>query len=263
MLVILAAPKVDSTLLKTNLKNRLIGEAKFLRAWNYFELVYQWGGVPLYTVPSTSISDTKPRASADDVYKQIIEDLTFAEANLPIASQYTGSDVGRATKGAANALLGRVYMQRGDFATAKTYLQKVYNSNQYVLTDSFEDNFKEETGFNKESIFEIGFTGGANNFNWDFTGADYGPNYCNAITQEISSVGWRNMIPSDGLLGDFERVSKGDAKNDPRFAVTFVKSGDKIVNGTKTLDTSKVQGNLSNFEGKKRENKLEKIYLYL
>ena len=232
-----------ATSVSTSMINRLLGEAQFLRAFSYFELVSQWGAVPIYKQVVSSVTESYPRSSTADVYALIISDLNAAIANLP--ASYSGNDVGRATSGAANTLLGKVYMQQGDYASALTALKKVENS--YSLMPDYVDNFKEETGFNAESIFEIGFSG--TNFNWNSDGSDSGSSYANAITQELSSVGWRNLIPSDALLGDFERTSKGDAKNDPRFATCFVKAGDLIVNDSKALDTSKVQGNLSSFEG--------------
>lgn len=230
------------------LKNRLVAEARFLRAWAYSELVAFWGGVPLYKVTVKALSESQPRATADEVYQFVIEELRAIQADLPVS--YSGSDLGRVTKGAAQALLGRVLMTTGDYAGAKTELEKVKNSGVYKLMDNYVDNFREETGFNAESVFEISFQNDA--FNWDYDGNGIG-NEGNSRTQEYSAIGWRNLIPSDALIGDFERVSKGDAKNDPRFGFNFYRHGDPIVNGTKTLDTANVQGNLSSFEGKREK----------
>src|SRR5437868_6425192 len=111
------------------LRDRVVGEAKFLRAWAYFELVSQWGSVPLYTEPVTGATDYKDKSPEADIYTLILSDLTDAVAKLPVS--YATSDRGRATKGAANALLGRVLMQKGDYAGAKTALLAVVNSGQY------------------------------------------------------------------------------------------------------------------------------------
>ncbi len=234
------------------LKKRLVAEARFLRAWAYSDLVILWGGVPLYKEPVTSLADSKPRATVDEINTFIIAELRAIQADLP--TTYDKDNVGRVARGAAQALLGRVLMNTGDYAGAKAELDKVRTSGVYSLMDRYEDNFLEETAYNKESIFEIGFAGA--NVNWANDGNTPswgGVNEANTRTQEYSSVGWRNLIPSDGLLAEFERVSNGSPKDDPRFAASFIRHGDPIVNGTKTLDTANVQGNLSTFEGRRQK----------
>ncbi|MDJ1482329.1 RagB/SusD family nutrient uptake outer membrane protein [Cytophagaceae bacterium YF14B1] len=226
------------------LKNRLLGEARFLRAWSYSELVALWGGVPVYKRPTETLAESAPRSSVDEVYQFIIDELTAIQADLPLS--YGSDDKGRITKGAVQALLGRVYMAKGDYASAKTELEKVKDSKVYSLVSNYSDNFKEETGFNSESIFEISFQNSS--FNWDYDGNNLGTEG-NSRTQEYSAIGWRNLIPSDALLGDYERTSKGDAKNDPRFSDTFYRIGDKFNNDASTLTNDLVQGNLSNFAG--------------
>src|SRR5947208_13091453 len=124
-LVISKAPEVTDNI---QLRDVTVGEAEFLRAWAYFELVTMWGDVPLYTEPATGASDYKGKSPATDVYALIISDLTDAAAKLPdVAAQ-----PGRATKGAANALLGRVQLQNGNYAAAKEALLKVYGKYSLV-----------------------------------------------------------------------------------------------------------------------------------
>ena len=230
------------------LAKRAMAEAKFMRALSYFDLVTFWGGVPLYTSYVTDVEGYKPKSSADDVYKQIIADLLAAQTDLP--ATYTGADIGRATSGAAQMLLARVYVQQGngDYASAKAQLQKVISSGVYSLVDNYNDNFLEETGFNKEAVFQIGFSkiGG---FNWNTDGDDAGANENNARSQEYSPIGWRNLIPSNGLVAEFENTAKGDAKTDPRLKYNFYFIGDKFNNDTQTLTDGQVQGNTSMFNG--------------
>ena len=126
-LVIAKAPGVTDNLA---LRDRVVGEAKFLRAWAYFELVSQWGDVPLYTETVTSATGFQGKSPAADIYAFIIADLTEASQKLP--ASYGSSDLGRATKGAADALMGRVQMQKGDYAAAKTALLQVYNKYSLV-----------------------------------------------------------------------------------------------------------------------------------
>ena len=94
------------------LKNRILGEAKFLRAWFYFELVTGWGGVPKITEPlqGAQTSYNFPRASKEEIYDLIKSDLQYAEQNLPKKSEYSEMDAGRATSGAASAYLGKVFL---------------------------------------------------------------------------------------------------------------------------------------------------------
>ena len=210
----------------------IVGEAEFLRAWAYFELVSMWGDVPLYTEPVTSATGYKAQSPAADVYKQIIADLTDAAGKLSTGH----STDGRATKDAANALLGKVQMQKGDYAAAKAALLQVYG--KYALTDNYLDNFDGDvkladktfaTGheFNKESIFEIVFVDkGDDNFNWGYTGEGATADGSIMRSQEYGIV-WGNVVPSDAILNEFEA-------GDPRYKLTFYESGDSILTNRST-----------------------------
>jgi len=232
----------------TALRDRCVGEAKFFRGWAYFELVTMWGPVPVYTTQVTAADQFQARKPVDSVYIQIIKDLAEAAAALPA----TMADQGRATKGAANALLGRVYMQRGDYASAKTALQAVMNAGMYSLMDNYSYNFDEEHEFNKESIFEaVFFDRGDNNFNWGGTGDDQ-PNAQPQSTvrnQEYSPIAWRNLIPSNHFLNEFENTATGAAKTDPRFGMAVYQTGDKYFNNTITLTDAAQNGNSSVLNG--------------
>jgi len=232
--------------------DRVVSEAKFLRAWAYSDLVLLWGPVPLHRHAPVTLADAAaPRMPVDSIYNLMITDLNAIQPSLPVS--YTGNDVGRVTKGAAQALLGRVLMAKGDYAGAKTALLNVYNSGAYQLMPNYSDNFLEETAFNKESVFEIGFINA--NFNWNGGDGDNanGVNEGNAITQELSCIGWRNLVPSDGLLAEYETIPNGYATNDPRFAVSFYRPGDSYNNGASVVDTSKVQGTKQKYNGVKQK----------
>ena len=116
-----------------NLKKRVVGETKFLRALMYFNLVRVFGDVPLVLKETTDPAEgyNFDRAAVADVYAQIVKDLTEAEASLP--DRYTGADVGRATKGAAKSLLGKVYLTRKQYAEAATKLKEVIDGGVYCL----------------------------------------------------------------------------------------------------------------------------------
>ena len=136
----------------TALRDKTVGEAKFFRGWAYFELVSLWGPVPMYLQPVAESNQFQPRASEAAVYSQVIKDLKDAAAVLP--QTYADVDRGRVTWGAAKTMLGRVYMQQGKYDSALLVLSEVKASNLYTINLPYEDNFKEETEFNKESIME-------------------------------------------------------------------------------------------------------------
>ena len=231
--VISFAPGVKQSITE-ELRNRVLGEAKFHRAWAYYELASLWGGVPLYKTYATSPEESQSRATEDQVYELVISDLKEAIAGLPLKSAYSDTDVGRVSKGAAQAMLARVYMQRGDYASAKEQLAAVIASNQYKLVDTYIDNFREENEFNTESVWEISFTEAFGGLNWSgdgngvngevtIRGQEYGPN------------AWRNLIPSNGLLAEFETQKAGDAKDDSRYQDSFYFPGEAFNSGKDIL----------------------------
>jgi starch-binding outer membrane protein, SusD/RagB family len=227
-------------------RDRCVGEAKFLRAWAYFDLVSQWGGVPLYTSPVSAPDAYQPRAKEEDVYAFIIKDLQDAAAVLPAQA---GTDRGRATNAAANALLGRVLMQRGDYAGAKTALLKVTG---YSLRNRYLDNFELETEFNSETIFEAVFDDkGTNDFNWGGNGVGDGPAAVQTTVrnQEYNPVAWRNLIPSNKYLNEFENTATGAAKTDPRYKYSVYETGDLFNNGLDTLKDAQQNGSSSIVNG--------------
>lgn len=130
-------------------KNRLIGEARFLRALNYFYLVRGWGDIPLQHI---DLIERKPKA---EVYKFIEDDLLFAIANLPLKSNYEAKNLGRATKGAAQGLLSKVYLYQEKWAEAITMAREVINSNEYELEEDYATVWRVTTDNGKESLFEF------------------------------------------------------------------------------------------------------------
>lgn len=148
-------PKVQAV---ETIKTRLVNEAKFIRALVYFHAVRLWGGVPLVLHEPTSIDiETLKvgRASVDEVYTQIIKDLTDAES-LP--STYSGTDLGRATAGAAKALLVKVYLTRKDWTKASAKAKEVTTGTfGYDLFQNFADVFNKNKKNGKEHIFSVQF----------------------------------------------------------------------------------------------------------
>ena len=161
------APTVQ---MDSSLKAQRLAEARFLRALYYFDLVQMYGPVTLKLEPTTTASTQFTRAPVDSVYAAIIDDLKYAEATLP----YVAKEYGRATKGAAQHLLAKVYLtwqrdpdsaadeaakqQAGDFANAADYALRVINSGQYALLPRFADVFDFNNEKNAEVVWSVQFT---------------------------------------------------------------------------------------------------------
>jgi len=140
-------------------RNSLVGQAYFLRAFSYWHLVLLYGNVPL-VLEEPDLNNAFPfQAPPEDVWSVIIADLEKAEQMLP--ASWSGEDIGRPTSGAATALKGKSYLYIEDWANAEIAFKEVVNSGLYALLPAaqFEDNFTEVNENNSESIFEFQFKG--------------------------------------------------------------------------------------------------------
>ncbi|NQD70054.1 RagB/SusD family nutrient uptake outer membrane protein [Sphingobacterium shayense] len=168
--------KGESVILDTDMRMQMEGEARFLRAFYYFDLIRYFGEVPLIDrVVEAAEAKEIPRSSVSDVYNFIIEDLIAAADYLPAKSEYENGDKGRANKHAAKALLGLVYMTRsgpdlgikgagmntGEWNEAVVLFNEVIASNEYSLLDSYAGIFDYTKENNDEVIFNIEYTTGA------------------------------------------------------------------------------------------------------
>ena len=143
-------------------KNRLLGEVRFLRGLYYFNLVRFFGGVPkLIRVPDPSEGNSdefQTRATAEEIYQVIVEDLQFAADNLPLKG---ATPVGRATKGAAQSYLAKVALYQKDYQKAYDVSKEVINSGLYSLVPDYALIFREKPvngmggNNNSESVFEV------------------------------------------------------------------------------------------------------------
>ena len=149
-------------------KNNLRGQALFLRGYAYFELVRYFGSVPLHLIPVTERSEAAlPLSTSEEIYAQIIEDVTAATSLLPPKSE---QEEGRVTSGAAKTLLGNVYIVREQWAEAEAVLREVVESNEYALMPDYADAFTTNTANknNIESVFEVQFKEGADGLNGNY-----------------------------------------------------------------------------------------------
>ncbi len=216
--------KIDKVpVIDDNFKARATAEVKFLRGYYYFELVRLFGNIPLITKTLSADEIYKQtQAAPAEVYAQIEKDLKEAIAVVELPETVSASELGRVTKGAAKALLGKVILYQNNpakMAEAATVFEEVINSGIYKLEPKFEDIFKQDHEWGQESIFEINFsgnqTGGYENFvnitegNYntqffgmrDFVGATYanGWSFCPVSTELVDAM-----------------------KNDPRFKYTII-----------------------------------------
>jgi hypothetical protein len=152
-------------------KERIKGEALFLRSLFYYNLAVLFGNIPMPLSEAKSVAEgsSLPQVPASEVYKQLITDLTTAEAALPI--KHAAADRGRATKGAAATLLGKVMLTAGDKAGAATVLKRIVDGYGYSLLADYGSLWGLTNKNNAESIFEVQFKGGGTGTGNSFTNA--------------------------------------------------------------------------------------------
>ena len=156
----------------SNLQDQVRGEALFLRSLLYYHLAVGFGNVSLRTTATTGPDDAATATSqvpAEEVYTQIASDLETAQDLLPNRSELSTGEIGTATSGAANALLGRVYLTLGQSSDAETALRRVVQSNEYRLLDNYGDLWGPDNENNAESIFEVQYTAGGSGEGSPFT----------------------------------------------------------------------------------------------
>lgn len=205
------APGINDPALTEERRAQIMGEAYFLRAYHYYNLVKMWGGVPL-VLEATKSTDPAvvrlPRATEEEVYTQIIADLQIALDNrLPDTYGDASITKARATKGAANALLAKVYAQKPnpDYNKVLFYADEVINSSAgYTLLTNYNHLFDGSHYNNNESIMEVQFLGGPEG-NW-------APQM--HLPPSISGDTWRKFVtPSHDLVNAFDAEGDNVRKN--------------------------------------------------
>lgn len=229
-IVLLKVPGIQN--MDATVKKRSLGEAQFLRAKYYFDLVRAYGDVPLFTEPPTSPAAVNiPRTPAAQVYAQIEKDLAAAYDNLQ--PSYTGSNIGRATKWAAAGLLAKVYITQGKKTQAAEWARKVIDGSQKTLWANYADNFKpeNENRNDKESLFEVQYVSGRNT--WDRNGLGsamnefFGPRGLNETPQS----GYGFNVPDPDFVAGYEA---GDKRKD----ATVISPGFEFADGKKQPDNA-------------------------
>lgn len=222
----------EESVLPAEEKNRILGQAYFLRGLAYYDLVTTFKIVPLITSPITKPSDyASATATEEQLWSQIYADFQAAETNLPVSYvNVTGLDKGqkgRATKGAAAGMLGKAYLYRKDYAKAATQFEKFFAGGPlagvYSLMPDYRDNFKDINENNSESLFEIQFTEGVGtDINW----------CCNpvgswkqvqaiSVTYGMEGAGFSDYLPTKWIYDEYKLEKTTALKSDPRLLVTI------------------------------------------
>jgi len=198
-----------------------VAEAKFLRAVHYFELVKNWGAVPLLLEP-LSVSDAKlERTPEDQIWAQIDSDFQEAAQALPSKSSLSAQNMGRATKGAALAYLAKSALYQKKYQEAYNYAQEVENLGDYNLSDAFENVWSIHNANGNGSIFEI-----QHSYNDLF----YSGSALPVLSRSRADGGWGFTTPSshlDNFMGD-----------DPRRVHTIIRQGEYVDEEHPSYDTN-------------------------
>jgi tetratricopeptide (TPR) repeat protein len=215
----------EASISDDSLKNRLVSEAKFIRAYLYFDLARNFGGVPimLHLEMPTDVKGIT-RASQSEVYAQAEKDLQEAIPYLPLRSAQSSSDLGRATKGAAEGLLAKIYLYDDKYQQAETYLKDVINSGEYALLPDFGEVWDVKYNNSIESLFEV-------QTNSDIT-YDLGL-HLPVICGSRDDSGWSWGLPTSNLEKAF--IDAGDSI---RLKWTIIKDSATVVPGDPTWNAS-------------------------
>ncbi len=205
------------------LKTRILGEAHFIRAWFFYNLVTLFGGVPLADHVLAPSEYNLPRAEASQVWALVEADLKTAAASLPQRSGYTAEDLGRITKGAAQSLLAKSYLWQKRWADAENTANEVIQSNEYQLVTNYASIFTAAGENNAESVFEIQYMN-ASGGNWGKNNANEGS--FTAVFQRARGQfeGFGFDIPTEDFVQEFFK----EGFEDPRLRSTVFRVGDAM-----------------------------------
>lgn len=236
--------------LSTDLKTRYTAEALFLRAHYYFNLVRWFGNVPIFTSPQTTDEIYKAKQSTPaEVYAQIEKDLKAAIPNLPIT--VPTSENGRATMGAAEALLGKVYLFEKKYTEAANILKDVNGTPGgtsrfgYHLLKNYGEIFDPNNKFNAESIFEIQKTG-SQNYDWSRWGQFKSDVYSIMVgPRGYARTGSNSTAPNylsgwsfNPITPDLVDAMVQNGKYDPRYKYTIINLDSLVAAGQCTYAKS-------------------------
>lgn len=229
--VLTRVPEIE---MDVELKKRILAEATFIRAWFNYNLVTMFGGVPKVDHLLAPSEYNLPRSSASEIWAFIEQDLRNAIDGLPLRSQYAAADLGRITRGAAQALLVKAYLWQKKWPEAQTLAEAIIASNEYQLVPIFANIFTVAGENNSESVFEIQYMN-ASGGNWGKNNANEGT-FTNVFQRARGTFGGYGFnIPTDALVAEFFK----EGYEDPRLKSTVFRVGDPMGDrGTFTIDAT-------------------------
>ncbi len=177
---------------ETDLRKQIIAEAKFLRAYFFFEIASMYGNGPLMLKEPAPSEYSQPFVTTAELYAQVEADLKDAMAVLPAKSAYAAADVFRASKGAAEALLGKAYLYQEKYAESAAEFEKVIISGTYQLQADYSTLFLRESEFGVESIFEVTYV--------STEGYDWGTFQWGGNRAMENNITWQLMGPRGDFL---------------------------------------------------------------
>jgi len=222
--------KIDAVPGDASLNNRMKGEMKFLRAYYYFDLMNWFGPLPIITTAQNDLDESAfvAKATKDEFTDFLVKELTEAAATLPVT--YAAGDWGRATKGAALAMMGRIQLYAGRWADAAATTKALMDLKAYVLQPSYSSVFANNNKMNNEVILSVQFNGDKAQRSHLF----------DAYNQPPAFGGRGSTLPTQNLVDEYEMQTTGlpitnplsgyDAQQpyvgrDPRFAATVLYDG--------------------------------------
>lgn len=207
---------IDAVTFAEDSKNNIKGQAFFLRALAYFDLVQYFGKIPLHLIPVVNREEASlPLSEIEAIYTQIIKDATEAGRLLPVKSK---QEVGRATSGAAKTLLANVYVVQKKWALAETLLKEVIDSGEYSLLGDYASIYTNANKNSRESVFEVQFKEGtegfASTFIYEFLPMPISATQVSSIMgagnpQALNNQGYN--IPTPDLINAYEDGDKRKA----------------------------------------------------
>ncbi|MFW6389270.1 MAG: RagB/SusD family nutrient uptake outer membrane protein, partial [Marinilabiliaceae bacterium] len=250
-------------------REQILAEATAIRAWNYFELITLFGDVPFYTENPSNVEEFhKPRTPKSEIYAQLESDLQDAINDLPLKSELSEDHKFRISKGAAMAMLGKIYLYQEKWGQAHGILSDVIASQEYDLEEDYADVWRRSGEFGTESLFEIQYTS-HEGYDWDsfqWGGEDesnihiqlMGPRE-DMFWNDVAAIG---MVPGWGfnkptkVLGDaFEEMGDDGSRyqNTLISQQEFLEEGVSFKDGVDSADIHDYEGYLrmkyGNFEG--------------
>src|ERR1700761_350447 len=202
----------NNSAISATVKTQALGQVEFLRAYYYFNLTVAYGPIPLHLKVETPAEAQKPVSTQAQIFAQIEADCTAAIAALP--TTWSGPDLGRVTKGAALALLAKVYLFEQKWALAASTAQQVEALNLYSLLPVYADNFRAATKNNAECIFSVEHQTGLVPFQGNNLNVWFAP-------RSIGGYGF--YYPTQSLVDNYEKSPAG--VDDPRLDYSIARAG--------------------------------------